>query len=84
MNSILFILLLSKGVYGEACFIPLLKTEVSKVDYASKATAVRVRGVSTFFYTCLSLGQLSPHKFKKLHIHLQLLTYFLRPVLNST
>ena len=43
MNSILFILLLSKGVYGEACFIHLLKTEVSKVDYASKATAVRVQ-----------------------------------------
>ena len=52
MNSILFILLLSKGVYGEAFFIPLLKTEVSKVDYASKATAVRVQtfeGSALFF-----------------------------------
>ena len=52
MNSILFILLLSKGVYGKAFFILLLKTEVSKVDYASKATAVRVQtfeGSALFF-----------------------------------
>jgi hypothetical protein len=36
-NNPLLILLLAKGVYSEACFIPLLKTEVSKMDYALKA-----------------------------------------------
>jgi len=32
MNNPLFILLLSRGVFGEAWVIPLLKAEISKVD----------------------------------------------------
>ena len=39
--------------------MPLLKTEVSKVDYASKARSSNVRGVGTFFDACLNLGQFS-------------------------
>jgi hypothetical protein len=71
MNNPLLILLLSRGVYGKAWFIPLLKAEVSKVDQGLCIESLefqRPRG-QYFFYTCLNLGQLFPHNFKNLHGH---------------
>jgi hypothetical protein len=71
MNKTFLILLPSKAIYIEARFIPLLKSEVSKIFYSSKANDCNVQGVGTFFDTCLNLGQLFhelfPRNSKKLY-----------------
>jgi hypothetical protein len=39
------------------------------VDYSSKAKDYSVRGIGSFFDTCLNLGHLSPYNFKNLVGH---------------
>ena len=43
------------------------KAEVSKRHYSVKAVGSNVRGVSTFFDTCLKLGHIFQYNFKTLY-----------------
>jgi hypothetical protein len=68
MNNPLLTLLLYLGEWTGAPPILPNKAEESKRQFSSKANSSNVRGVGTFFGTCLNLGQLSSYNFKICHI----------------
>jgi hypothetical protein len=58
-----------KSILNRGYLYTAFLSKVSKVDCPSKAIGWKVRGVCTFFVTCLNLGQLFPYNFKTLYIH---------------
>ena len=71
MNNQLLIFLKEMGykaqlaLYRGTSFL----SNISKVDYPSKAGGSNVQGVGTFFWHLSSLGQILPYNFKTLYAH---------------